>query len=100
MASYKIVFKSSAKKDVRDIPRLDVTRILNAIDNLATDPHPQNAKSLTGRDELRLRVDKYRVIYIVKEDEVEIIIMKIGHRRLYAANFPKRTQLRQMPNKA
>jgi mRNA interferase RelE/StbE len=80
MASYKIVFKSSVKKDVRDIPRLDVTRILNAIDNLATDPRPQNAKSLTGRDELRLRVGKYRVIYIVKEDEVEILAIKIGYR--------------------
>ena len=79
MASYKIVFKSSAKKDVRDIPRLDVTRILNAIDN-ATDPRPQNAKSLTGRDELRLRVGKYRVIYIVKENEVDILVIKIGHR--------------------
>ena len=79
MASYKIVYKSSVKKDVRDIPRLDVTRILNAIDNLATDPRQQNAKSLTGRDELRLRFGKYRVIYIVKEDEVEILVIKIGH---------------------
>ena len=73
MASYKFVFKSSVKKDVRAIPRLDITRILNAIDNLATDVRPQNAKSLTGRDELRLRLGKYRVIYIVKEDEVEIL---------------------------
>ena len=56
MASYKIVFKSSIKKDVRAIPRLDITRILNAIDNLATDPRPKNARGLTGSDELRLRV--------------------------------------------
>ena len=79
MASYKIVFKSSVKKDVRDIPRLDVTRILNAIDNLATDPRPQNAKSLTGRDAHRLRVGKYRVIYAIDSEEVVILIIKIGH---------------------
>ena len=80
MASYKILFKSSFKKDVRAIPRLDIPRILHALDNLATDPPPQNTKSLTGRDELRLRVGKYRVICIVKEDEIEIVVIKIGHR--------------------
>jgi mRNA interferase RelE/StbE len=80
MASYKILFKSSFKKDVRAIPRLDIPRILHAIDYLATYPPPQNAKSLTGRDELRLRVGKYRVICIVKEDEIEIVVIKIGHR--------------------
>jgi mRNA interferase RelE/StbE len=80
MTYYNIAFKSAVKKEVRAIPRLDVTRILHAIDDLATDPRPQNPNSLTGRDALRLRVGKYRVICIVKEDEVEIPGIKIGHR--------------------
>ena len=65
MASYKIAFKPSVKKDLRGIPRHDVERILKAIDSLATDPNPTNAIRLTGRDAFILREGKCRVIYAI-----------------------------------
>ena len=80
MAPYRITFKPSVKKDLRGIPRHDVERILKAIDSLATDPNPTNAVRLTGRDAMRLRVGKYRVIYAIDSEEVVIVIIKIGHR--------------------
>ena len=80
MVPYKIAFKPSVKKDLRGIPRHDVERILKAIDSLATDPNPVNAMRLTGRDAFRLRVGKYRVIYAIDNEEVVILIIKIGHR--------------------
>ena len=82
MASYKIAFKPSVKKDLRGIPRDDVERILKAIDSLATVPNPVNATRLTGRDAYRLRVGRYRVIYAIDSEEVVILIIKIGHRRV------------------
>ena len=80
MASYKIAFKPSVKKDLRGIPRHDVKRILKSIEGLSENPLPQNARSLTGRDAYRLRVGRYRVIYAIDSEEVVILIIKIGHR--------------------
>ena len=80
MASYKIAFKPSVRKDLRGIPRHDVERILNSIEGLSENPLPQNARRLTGRDAFRLRVGKYRVIYAIDNEEVVILIIKIGHR--------------------
>jgi len=80
MASYKIAFKPSVKNDLRGIPRHDVERILNAIESPSENPLPQNARSLTGQDAFRLRVGKYRVIYAIDNEEVVILIIKIGHR--------------------
>ena len=79
MASYKIAFKPSVKKDLRGIPRHDVERILNSIEGLSEDPLPQNVRSLTGRDAFRLRVGEYRVIYTIDNEEVVILVIKIGH---------------------
>ena len=67
-------------KDVTGIPRHDVERILMAIGGLAADPNPNNAVRLTGRDAFRLRVGKHRVISAIDNDEVVILIIKIGHR--------------------
>ncbi len=80
MASYKIAFKPSVKKDLRGIPRHDVERILNSIEGLSENPLPQNTRSLTGRDAFRLRVGRYRVIYAIDNEQVVILIIKIGHR--------------------
>lgn len=80
MASYKIAFKPSVKKDLRGIPRHDVERILKSIEDLSEIPLLQNAISLKGRDAYRLRVGRYRVIYAIDSEEVVILIIKIGHR--------------------
>jgi len=80
MASYKIAFKPSVKKDLRVLPRQDVERILNSIEGLSENPLPQNARRLTGRDAFRLRVGRYRVIYAIDNEKVVILIIKISHR--------------------
>ncbi len=46
MAKYKITFKKSVAKDLRSIPSLDVKRILNKIDSLATDPRAEGCVNL------------------------------------------------------
>lgn len=80
MASYKIAFKPSVKKDLSGIPRHDVERILNSIEGLSENPLPQKARSLTGRYAFRLRVGRGHVIYAIDSEEVVILIIKIGHR--------------------
>ena len=100
MASYKIAFKPSVKKDLRSIPHHDVERILNSIEGLSEHPLPQNARSLTGRDAFRLRVVRCRVNYSIDNEEAVILIIKIGHRGGVYRKFPKRTQFGQLADKA
>ena len=78
---YRVRFKSSVKKDLRSIQKQDVLRILKAIEGLAEDPRPSNAKSLTGRDAWRLRIGQYRALYKIHEEEILIGIIKVGHRK-------------------
>ena len=78
---YSIRFKSSVKKDLRSIQKQDLLRILKALEGLAKDPRPSNAKPLTGRDAWRLRIGQYRAVYTINEQEITIEIIKIGHRK-------------------
>jgi mRNA interferase RelE/StbE len=60
-------------------PLLD--RVRDAIDALALDPHPAGAVKLAGRDDYRIRVGEYRIVYAVDDDDRVVIIARIAHRR-------------------
>lgn len=81
MASYSIVFKKSVTKDLRNIPKKDVERIIDAIQTLATDPRPPQSRKLSGQERYRLRQGNYRILYTIEDDRLIICVVKIGHRR-------------------
>ena len=56
-------------------------RIENAIDGLATDPCPRGAAKLAGRDDFRIRVGDYRIVYAVDDAERLVLVARIAHRR-------------------
>ena len=56
-------------------------RIASAIDDLAVTPRPPGAAKLAGRDDYRVRVGDYRVVYAIDDDERLIIVARIAHRR-------------------
>ena len=81
MASYRLVFKQSVAKDLRGIPNEDVARILERIEMLAADPHPAGSEKLSGQDRYRVRQGVYRIIYAIDNDEMAVLVVKVGHRR-------------------
>lgn len=81
MASYRIVFKKSVAKDLRQIPNKDVERILQRIDSLANDPRPVGVEKLSGDDKFRIRQGNYRILYAIDDDVITVTIVKVGHRR-------------------
>jgi len=81
MASYRIEFKRSVKKDVAKIPAKDLKRIMDRIAKLADDPRPADSKSLSGNDKYRIRQGDYRILYAIEDDVLVIYVVKIGHRR-------------------
>ena len=56
-------------------------RIASAIDGLATDPRPHGAVKLAGRDDFRVRVGDYRIVYAVDDAERLVLVARIAHRR-------------------
>jgi mRNA interferase RelE/StbE len=52
-----------------------------AIDGLAVNPRPPGAVKLAGRDDFRVRVGDYRVVYAVDDSERLVIVARVAHRR-------------------
>ena len=48
MASFEIRWRASTKKDLRNIPRHEVARIILAVEKLAEDPLPHGSLKLAG----------------------------------------------------
>jgi mRNA interferase RelE/StbE len=49
---------------------------------LADDPRPHGSEKLKGsRDQYRLRVGTYRVIYEIRDDRLIVLVLRIGHRK-------------------
>lgn len=80
--SYAISYTSSAAKALRKIDRATSRRLLQAIEGLADDPRPPGCVQLKGGDgELRIRVGDYRVIYDVRDGQLTVLVLRLGHRR-------------------
>lgn len=60
--------------------RDDQSRIITALDTLLTDPESLNVKSLKGRPEKRLRVGKYRVLFIEDQAIQTYVVTVFGSR--------------------
>ena len=81
MALYKVIVKQSVSKDLKKIQKKDVTRILAAIQALAENPRPPQAKKLSGQDRYRLRQGNYRILYAIEDDKLIVCVVKVGDRR-------------------
>lgn len=82
MPSYRIEFKRPARKALAAIQTSQAERIRVAIDALAVDPFPQGHRKLVGSEaKYRIRVGDYRVIYHVENQELVILVIRIGHRK-------------------
>jgi mRNA interferase RelE/StbE len=81
MAKYKLAFKKSVAKDLRDIPKKDVARILQCFQDVAENPRGPGCEKLSGRERYRKRQGVYRIIYEIQDEVLVVVIVKIGHRR-------------------
>lgn len=81
MASYELVFRRSALKDLRKLPAHDVTMLMRAIDALRADPRPRQAQKLTDQERWRLRKGRYRILYEIADAQLIIVVVKIAHRK-------------------
>ena len=81
MAGYKVYFKESVEKDLRQIPQKEIKKILRRIESLTVNPRPQGCEKLTGQERYRIRHGHYRILYSVQDNELTIWVVKISHRK-------------------
>ncbi len=81
MGSFRVVFKRSVAKDLRRVPKKQISRILEQIEALGADPRPHGAEKLSGQERYRLRQGVYRIMYEIRDSELIVVVVKVGHRR-------------------
>ncbi|HIP62504.1 MAG TPA: type II toxin-antitoxin system RelE/ParE family toxin [Sulfurovum sp.] len=82
MVSFDIKWKASAKKELRKISQSEIPKIINTIEKLSIDQHPQYSKKIIGTKHIfRIRIGSYRVIYSIQNEKLIIEIIKAGHRK-------------------
>lgn len=82
MGSYQIEWKRSAVKELRKLPRLMISKVVAAVDDLTSNPRPEGCRKLVGsEDTFRIRVGDYRVLYNIFETRLIIEIIRVGHRK-------------------
>ncbi len=82
MASYRIEWKRSAKKELRKLPEQARRRILAAVAGLGKDPRPSGCKKLVGGEgAYRIRIGSYRVVYTVFASALCLEIIRVADRK-------------------
>ena len=82
MEKFEILFKQSVAKDLRQIPKKEVARILKRIDKLQIEPRPAGVEKLSGQEKYRVRHGVYRIIYEISKKAVFIHCILDGRRDL------------------
>ncbi len=81
MASYELVIRRSAEKEIRAVPRQDRTRIVDRIHSLAANPRPHDCKKLSSEESYRVRVGAYRVVYTIDDVVTVVEVVPVAHRK-------------------
>lgn len=81
---YEVVFKKSAAKELQALSQKNQQKILDAVQLLSLNPYTEllQIKKMKGADSLyRVRIQDYRVIYLIDNQIIKVTIIKIGHRK-------------------
>ena len=81
MAKYKIAIKKSAARELEEIPKKDLRKVVKRIQSLAQNPRSSGSQKLSAQQCYRVRQGDYRIVYSIDDKDSLIDIVKIGHRR-------------------
>ena len=82
---FDLFFTAESKKFLKKLNRQDSKRIISTLERCRIRPY-SHVKKLVSSPYFRLRVGNYRVILNIREGKLLIIIVEIGHRKIYINN--------------
>jgi mRNA interferase RelE/StbE len=82
MPTYQVDFSNAAYRQFAKLPQEMKARVAPAIQALRDDPRPAGVKRLSGPSGAwRIRVGIYRVAYMIEDDHLVVLVVRIGPRR-------------------
>ena len=79
---YSVEFRPAVLKSMKRLPKKELRRIKNKIEDLADDlPDPTITKMKGNNTFHRIRTGDFRIIYEIHEDHLVILVVKVGHRK-------------------
>jgi mRNA interferase RelE/StbE len=81
VASYKLLIKPSACKELEVVPKKERARLVERLRGLASDPRPPGSEKISGDAKHRVRQGVYRVVYAVDDTTRVVVVVKIGQRK-------------------
>jgi mRNA interferase RelE/StbE len=80
--TYAVFLAPAAERQLRKLDAVGRRRVHAAIDLLATDPRPPAARQLVGgAGEWRVRTGDFRISYEIQDQQLLVLVIKVGHRR-------------------
>jgi mRNA interferase RelE/StbE len=82
VGDYSVQVKPSARKELEALPDNVLARVVQRLESLCHAPRPTGCKKLKGyKDQWRVRVGDWRVVYIIDDAAKLISVTRIAHRR-------------------
>ncbi|MFL5806057.1 MAG: type II toxin-antitoxin system RelE family toxin [Roseiflexaceae bacterium] len=80
--SYQISYTDEARQALRTLPGNYRQRIRRLIESLSDAPRPPTAKELRNLpNRYRLRLDNWRIIYRVDDEQMTILILRVRRKQ-------------------
>jgi len=81
MAKYEVSVKKSAIKELENVPKKELQKLVEKIQALSKEPRPQGSQKLSHNEQYRIRQGDYRAVYSIDDDNLNVHIIKVGHRK-------------------
>ena len=79
---YEVCLERAAERDLKKLPKIVFTKVVSIIAALAKNPRPAGCRKITGsKNDWRIRLGEYRVIYEIDEPSKTVHVMRVRHRR-------------------
>ncbi len=79
---YEVLLERRAEKDLKRLTRDVFERVVSRLRSLSEDPKPSGSRKITGsKNDWRVRVGEYRIIYEIDDRKKAIRVMRIRHRK-------------------
>jgi len=79
---YEVHLERASENDLKRLPTTTFHRIIPQIRALAENPRPSGCRKITSsKNDWRIRIGDYRILYEIDEKAKAVRIMRVRHRR-------------------
>jgi mRNA interferase RelE/StbE len=79
---YEVLIERTAERELKSLPTNLFDRIVTRIKALAVTPRPSGCHKLAGsKNDWRIRIGDYRVVYEIDDARQRVRIFRVRHRR-------------------